>query len=90
MAAYFEAQQLAGFTHWFKVQAQEEMTHALRFYNFIHGSGDRMILGSIKAPETAWASPLACMEAALKHKQYVTSLIHKLVSLARKENDYAS
>jgi ferritin len=90
MAAYFEAQQLAGFAHWFKVQAQEEMTHVLRFYNFIHERGGRVILGAIKAPGTTWDSPLACMEAVLKHEQYVTSLIHDLVGLARKENDYAS
>jgi ferritin len=90
MAAYFEGQQLAGFAHWFKVQAQEELTHALRFYGFIHGRGGKVILGAIKAPQTTWESPLACMEAVLAHEQYVTSLIHKLLGLARKENDYAS
>ena len=90
MAAYFEARQLAGFAHWFKVQAQEELTHVLRFYSFINERGGKVTLGAIKAPETTWASPLACMEAVLKHEQYVTSLIHKLVGLARKESDYAS
>ncbi|MFH1035540.1 MAG: ferritin [Pseudomonadota bacterium] len=90
MAAYFEGQRLAGFAHWFMVQAQEEMTHSLRFYKFINERGGRVVLGAIKAPETTWASPLVCMEAVLAHERYVTSLIHNLVGLARQENDYAS
>ena len=90
MAAYFEGLQLAGFAHWLKIQAQEEMTHALRFYNFVHERGGRVTLTAIKAPETSWESPLAALEAVLKHEQLVTSLINKLVALARTENDYAS
>ena len=90
MAAWFEGQQLTGFAHWMKVQAQEEMTHALRFYNNIHERGGKVRLTAIKAPETSWASPLAAFEAVLKHEVLVTGLIHKLVALAREENDYAS
>jgi ferritin len=88
MAAWFENRQLAGFAHWMKVQAQEEMTHALRFYNFIHERGGTVTLKAIKAPETKWDSPLAVFEAVLKHERLVTGLIHKLVALARGESDY--
>lgn len=90
MAAWFEGLQLTGFAHWLKVQAQEEMTHALRFYNFIFERGGKVTLKAIKAPEVKWETPLAAFEAVLKHEYLVTSLINKLVALARKENDYAA
>lgn len=90
MAAYCEGLQLPGFAHWFKLQAQEEMTHALRFFNHAHERGGQVTLKAIKAPETSWPSPLACLEAVLKHECLVTGLINKLVSLARQQQDYAS
>ena len=90
MAAWFEGLQLTGFAHWMKVQAQEETTHAVRFYSFIYERGGKVTLKAIKAPETSWASPLAAFEAVLKHELLVSSLINKLVGLARKEEDYAA
>jgi ferritin len=90
MAAWFDAQQLPGFGHWFKVQAQEEMTHGLRFYSYVNDRGAQVTLAAIAAPPTRWESPLAAMEAVLVHEQKVTGMINKLVTLARKESDYAS
>lgn len=90
MAAWFEGLQLTGFAHWLKVQAQEEMTHALRFYSYIHQRGGKVTLKAIKAPETSWTSPLGAFEAVLEHERLVTSLINKLVSLARKAEDHAA
>lgn len=90
MAAWFDNQQLVGCAHWMKIQAQEELTHALRFYNFIHDRGGKVALKPIAGPATSWKSPLDAFEAVLKHELLVTSLINKLVTLARKESDYAS
>lgn len=90
MAAWFQGQQLNGFAHWFKIQAQEELTHSVRFYNYVYDRGGKVALKAIAAPPAAWASPLACLEAVLAHEVKVTGLINKLVALARKENDYAS
>lgn len=90
MAAWFDSQQLPGFGHWFKVQAQEEMTHSLRFYSYVNDRGEKVVLTAIAAPETQWKSPLAAMEAVLAHERKVTGLINKLVASARKESDFAS
>ena len=32
MAAYFEAEGLAGFSNWMKMQAQEEILHAMKLF----------------------------------------------------------
>ena len=37
MAAYAESINLRGFAHWFRLQAQEEMGHAMKFFDYVHG-----------------------------------------------------
>ena len=90
MAAYFANLNLSGFSNWMKCQAQEEMVHSMKFYNFIVERGGRVKLAAIGAPEISWASPLAVFEAAYNHEQLVTSLINKLVDLAASESDHAT
>jgi ferritin len=90
MSAYLESENLKGFASWMRVQAQEEMVHAMKFYDFISGRGGRVLLDGLKAPETSWASPQAAFEAAHKHEQHITGRINDLVALAMKENDHAS
>ncbi len=90
MAAWFESRNLPGFAMWLKVQAQEEMTHALRFYNFIHARGGRVTLTAIETPPAEWNSPLQVFEETYKHEQKVTGLINNLVDLSQQEHDHAS
>lgn len=90
MAAYFDDMNLGGFSTWMKCQAQEEMVHAMKFYNFIAERGGRVILKALDAPEISWGSPLAAFEAAYTHEQYISDRINKLVDLAIEEGDHAS
>jgi ferritin len=90
MAAWAEDRQLAGFAHWLKVQAQEEMTHALKLWNFVNERGGRVLLTAIDAPDTEWDNPLAMAEAVLEHERKVTGLINDLMDLAMQERDHAS
>jgi ferritin len=90
MSAYFESLNLRGFANWMRVQAQEEMLHASKFYDYIVQRGGRVLLSGIEAPPTEWPSPQAAFDAVLKHEQKVTGLIHGLVELAAGENDHAS
>jgi ferritin len=88
MAAYCESANLKGFANWFRVQSQEEMVHVMKFYDFVLERRGEVELRPIEGPPTEWDSPLAVFEATLKHEEHVTSLIHKLVDLALKENDH--
>lgn len=90
MAAYTKSLGLDGFENWFRAQAQEELTHAMKFFDYVNERGGRVTLTAIDAPETSWKSPLAVFEATLKHEQHVTSLINKLVDLAVQESDHAT
>ncbi len=90
MAAYFRSISLSGFANWMEVQYQEEVAHAMKFYNYINERGGRVIMQAIEAPPTQWESPLAVFEATLKHEQKVTGLINDLVELAIQEHDHAT
>jgi ferritin len=90
MAAYFDSRNLKGFAGWMTVQAQEEITHAQKFYNFINDRGGRVLMQQIDAVDTEWESPLAAFEAAYRHECYISDRINKLVALAREESDYAA
>jgi ferritin len=90
MSAYFESVALKGFANWMQVQAREELTHAMKFYDFIQESEGRIILTAIDAPQIQWDSPLAAFEHVYQHEQKVTGLINNLVNLAVTEADHAS
>lgn len=90
MAAYFEDEGLNGFANWMRVQAQEELDHGMKFYDYIIRRGAKVVLEEIEKPQTEWDSTLAAFEHVLSHEQLVTSLINNLVDLAIVEKDHAT
>lgn len=90
MSAYFENQNLPGFAHWMHAQYQEEVTHAMKFLNYLNERGGRVLLKTIEGPNNEWKGPLHVFEETLKHEQVVTGLINNLVDLAIQEKDHAT
>ena len=90
MSAYFESINLKGMANWMRIQAQEEMQHAMKFYEFIHDRGGRALMMPIDGPNTEWGSPLAVFEETCQHEAKVTALINDLVDLSMKEKDHAA
>ena len=90
MSAYFSAESFSGFANWMKVQAQEEMTHAMKFYHYVYERGGIVELSAIAKPPAKFKSPLDVAEQVFAHEQKVTELINGLYELALKEKDYAS
>jgi len=90
MSACFEAEGLAGFANWMRVQAQEELTHGMRFYSYVNSRGGRVLLQSLDGPPTQWDSPMQALQDTLEHERIVTSRINDLVRLALSENDHAT
>lgn len=87
MAAWCASADLNGMSSWFKVQAQEELIHASKFFDYVLDRSGKVALREIKGPPATWDSALAAFSEALKHEQHVTALINNLVDLARKEKD---
>lgn len=70
MAAYFEDQDYPGFAQWMRVQAQEELDHAMKFYDYLNTRGARVTLTAIEAPQTEWDSIEAVFKHVLEHEQW--------------------
>ena len=90
MSSYFSSLNLDGFANWMRVQAQEELMHALKFYDYITERGGRALLATIEAPPAQWDSPLKAFENVYTHEQKVTGLINDLVNMAVSEKDHAT
>ncbi|MEJ5349787.1 MAG: ferritin [Desulfosoma sp.] len=90
MAAYCRDVGLNGCARWMEAQALEELSHAVKFYDYVTERGGRVLLSSIAAPPNRWDSPLAMFEEVAKHENKVTGLIHHLVDLAIEERDHAT
>ncbi len=88
MCAYFEAQNLRGMARWMRLQAQEEVGHAMKIFDFINDRGGRVELEAIAKPPVKFKSPLDAFQKALAHERKITGLINKLYDLADDEDDY--
>lgn len=88
MSGYFEAENLPGMARWMRLQYQEELEHALKFFDFVNDRGGRVTLYAIDQPEANFQSPLDVFSRALAHEQKVTAMINALYALAMQENDY--
>ncbi len=88
--AYFISVNLNGFANWMHIQAQEEMQHAMKFFDFLNDRNAAVSLPAIPAPKSTWKSPLEAFQDAYKHEQKISKMINDLMDLATKENDHAS
>ncbi len=87
MSAFCETRNLKGMAHWFRIQAQEELVHVMKFFAYVNDRGGRVQLAGVEAPPVSWGSPLEAFEGALAHERLITSRITDLVSLAQEERD---
>jgi len=90
MSAHFTENNLEGFAHWLHVQADEEMTHAMKFYDFLLDRGGHVNLEAIAAPTATWKTTNELFDQVLAHEQMITASINTLYELALKEKDYPS
>ena len=90
MATYFESISLGGFSNWMRQQAQEELFHGMKMFDYVCERGSRVTLKAIGQPPSKWASPQAAIKNVLDHEQKVTGLINDLVNLALDERDHAT
>jgi ferritin len=90
MSAFFERIGLKGFANWMRVQAREELMHAMKIYDYVHERGGRVKLSSIEQPPSEWKTPLDAFNAVLNHERKVTSMINELVDIALEERDHAT
>ena len=90
MVAYFQSENLDGMAHWMRVQGHEEQIHAMKFFDHIINCAGKVELLDLEQQKTKWSSPLEAFKDAYDHEVFITSKIHKLMAIARKENEFSS
>lgn len=90
MAAWLHSKALDGMGHWMRVQAHEEMLHAMKFFNHLIDRGGKVALKDLKQLKTQWESPLEVFRDAFEHEKFISKKIDDLMAIAREEKEFAS
>src|ERR671935_408252 len=87
-SAYFESLNLAGFARWMRLQAQEEVGHGMKLFDFMNDRGARPSLRALEQPTGDFASPVDAFQHSLENEQRVSESIHRLYDLAVQHHDH--
>ena len=90
MSAQATSMGLGGVANWLFIQYEEETAHAQILYKYLTRVGAQIELKAIAQPPSEFGTLLEMFEQVLEHEKKVTAMIHNLVGLARKQNDFAS
>ena len=90
MAAYCESVDLSGFSNFFKVQSQEELFHAMKFYDYIFQKNGIVTLEQIEKPNSNYENIAHVFEIGYEHEQIVTSKIYKIADIATEEKEHST
>ncbi|MBW6409642.1 ferritin [Clostridium weizhouense] len=90
MAAYAESIDLSGFANFFRVQAQEELFHAMKLYDYIFQKNGVVKLSEIPKPFSDYTSITHLFEEGYKHEQLVTKKIYEITDIALEEKEHAT
>jgi len=88
MVAYFHSEGLDGMAQWMRAQTQEELVHAMEFFDHIRDRDGKVELLPLAQPKREWTSPLQAFQEAYQHEQFISSKIDGLVKLAAAEGDH--
>jgi ferritin len=90
MSAYFSDRGLPGFAHWMYIQYEEEITHAMKFFNYLIERGGKVTLAPIASVNTDWASTIDVFMETQTHEKEVTERIYQLADAAIANRDHAT
>ena len=90
MSSYFLSVGLAGYANWMRVQYQEELAHATRFFDYVNERGGRVALSPIAEVQVDFSGIVDVFEKTLEHEQLVTGMINKLMDISIQESDHAT
>ncbi len=85
---FYKNKGLDGYANWYKIQAQEEMDHAMLMIQYLQNNGHQIVLEAIAKPDKKLEKFDDPLKEGFVHEQYVTSLIHAIYDAAYEVKDY--
>ncbi|UDQ99015.1 ferritin [Lentisphaerota bacterium WC36G] len=90
MSAQLAAMNLDGAAHWMRVQAQEEVTHAMKIYDFLIDRDAEVCLQNIETIGEKYNSLVEIYEVTVGHERKVTCRFNDLIDLALEKRDHVT
>ena len=90
MSSYFQSTGLSGCANWMRIQYQEELAHATRFFDYVNERGGRVMLAPIQEVQVDFSGIVDVFEKTLEHEQMVTGMIDSLMDISISESDHAT
>lgn len=90
MAAYCHKIDLDGFANFYKIQAEEERFHAMKFFNWLIEMDEDVEIQSFEMHDTDYKDIIDVFETSLAHEKVVTSRIYNLMDIAIKDGEHAT
>jgi len=90
MAVWCEFKGLEGSARFFYRQSDEEKLHMMKLIGYMLEMDTKPIVPSIQVNTNDYNSVQSIFEKTLTQEQSVTQSIHNLITLANKDNDYAT
>lgn len=79
-----------GAADWLRAQAEEEITHAMKLYDYLISRDVPVVLAAIDKPAANAKDLLEIFKAAYAHEIKVTGMINKIYETALSEKDHAA
>jgi ferritin len=90
MAAYCHRIDLDGFANFYKIQAEEERFHAMKFFIFLNEMDADIDIRGFENPSNDYKSIVDVFEHSLAHEKIVTSRIYNLMDIAQNDKEHAT
>ncbi len=90
MAAAMEKFNYKGLAHWMRTQANEELFHAAKLFDYVYSRDGEVKLPAINEVKAEYKTPLEAFESAYKHEQSVTARFNKWAELCLTEKDHVT
>jgi ferritin len=90
MCAYAQSKGMPGVANWMKIQAQEELTHANKFFDYVLERGGKVLLRAIDTVPVDFGSVIDMFEKVMEHEQFITASINNLADIANEISDHAT
>ena len=87
MSAWFATTPYSGFVEWMQLQSREEMSHAMKFHDYLNDRNGKVIFELLKKPKGNFKGPLDVFEKALAQEQDISQNIRELYFLAEEKKD---
>lgn len=88
MASWCETNGFQGAAKFLYKHTDEERMHMLKFVHYLNDRGGHAVIAALKAPPKDYKDIFFLFDEIMKHEEYVTSCINKLLEVTMKEKDF--